>query len=45
MTETVPPESHFAGLYLDIEQYYTQKVKTHGATPLGVDWPCVPTQE
>lgn len=45
MTETVSPESHFAGLYLDIEQYYTQKVKTHGATPLGVDWPCGPTQE
>lgn len=45
MTGTVSPESHFAELYSDIEQYYTQKVKNHGATPLGVDWPCLPTQE
>lgn len=32
-------------LLADVEQYYTQKVTTHGATPLGVDWSCVPTQE
>lgn len=45
MTVAVAIENSLAGLYLNIEQYYTQKVKTHGATPLGVDWPCLPTQE
>jgi SAM-dependent methyltransferase len=25
--------------------YYTRKVSRHGATPLGVDWSCVPSQE
>jgi len=34
-----------AELYSDIEQYYSQKLKAHGATPLGVAWPCQPTQE
>lgn len=34
-----------AGLLAGIGQYYDQKIGTHGATPLGVDWPCVPTQE
>ena len=38
-------DDHLAGLYADIERYYTHKVTTHGATPLGVDWPCMPTQE
>ena len=33
------------GLYAAIERYYTTKVTTHGPTPLGVDWPCTPTQE
>ncbi len=28
-----------------IAAYYTAKVTTFGATPLGVDWTCVPTQE
>lgn len=45
MTGAVSPEIHFAGLYLDIERYYTQKIKNHGPTPLGVDWPCLPTQQ
>lgn len=34
-----------AGLLAEVEQYYTRKVDTHGATPLGVDWSCVPTQQ
>lgn len=34
-----------AALYAGIDRYYSHKVKLHGATPLGVDWPCVPTQE
>lgn len=38
-------DGHLDGLYADIERYYTHKVTTHGATPLGVDWPCRPTQE
>ena len=28
-----------------VAQYYSKKVLTYGATPLGVDWSCVPTQE
>lgn len=32
-------------LLTEVEQYYTRKVDTHGATPLGVDWSCVPTQQ
>lgn len=39
--ERTPP----AGLYQDIERYYTRKILTHGPTPAGVDWPCMPTQE
>ncbi|MDI1338900.1 class I SAM-dependent methyltransferase [Polaromonas sp.] len=38
------PQS-LAGLQTDVERYYTQKVRTHGATALGVDWTCQPTQE
>lgn len=45
MAGSASPESHFSELYSDIEQYYSQKVKNHGPTPLGVDWPCLPTQE
>ncbi len=29
----------------DVEQYYSKKILAYGATPLGVDWSCVPTQE
>lgn len=32
-------------VHAGIERYYTQKVKQHGATPFGVDWTCVPSQE
>ena len=28
-----------------IAAYYSRKIQTYGATPLGVDWRCVPTQE
>ncbi len=34
-----------AELYDSIEGYYSRKVARYGATPLGVDWSCVPTQE
>jgi hypothetical protein len=27
-----------------VEQYYTQRLRRFGPTPLGVDWSCVPTQ-
>jgi len=45
MNEIAPLANEFAGLYSDIGRYYTEKVNTHGATPWGVDWPCLPTQE
>lgn len=32
-------------VHADIEAYYSRKVVRYGATPLGVDWSCVPTQE
>lgn len=32
-------------VYESINSYYTQRVSRYGATPLGVDWSCVPTQE
>ncbi|SFM87695.1 class I SAM-dependent methyltransferase [Variovorax sp. OV329] len=32
-------------LLASIGGYYSEKVREHGATPLGVDWSCVPTQE
>lgn len=34
-----------AAVYTGISDYYTAKVSKFGATPLGVDWTCVPTQE
>lgn len=39
------PQDFLGPLLAGIEQYYTRKVTTHGATPLGADWSCVPTQE
>ena len=32
-------------VYETIENYYTTKVSKYGATPLGVDWTCIATQE
>lgn len=29
----------------DVGAYYGQRLRLYGATPLGVDWSCVPTQE
>ncbi|QDL36184.1 class I SAM-dependent methyltransferase [Rhodoferax sediminis] len=34
-----------AAVHAAIARYYTDMVQTHGATPHGVDWTCVPTQE
>jgi SAM-dependent methyltransferase len=34
-----------APVYADIAGYYTAKVRTYGATPLGVDWTCEATQQ
>jgi SAM-dependent methyltransferase len=45
MTGSLHAGDHLAQLYRDVEQYYSRKIKTHGATPLGVAWPCQPTQE
>jgi SAM-dependent methyltransferase len=41
MTLNRPLEAVYSG----IRAYYTDKVQKHGATPRGVDWTCVPTQE
>ena len=38
-----PPE--LAAVQADIEAYYSRKMLRYGATPLGVDWSCVPTQQ
>ena len=45
MTGAVLSENSFTELHADIRQYYSQKIQRHGPTPLGVDWPCQPTQE
>lgn len=45
MTGSLHAGDHLAELYLDVERYYSRKIKAHGATPLGVAWPCQPTQE
>jgi SAM-dependent methyltransferase len=45
MTGSLRAGDHLAELYLDIDRYYSGKIKAHGATPLGVAWPCQPTQE
>lgn len=45
MTGTPATESLLAGVHSAIEGYYSTKIRTHGATPCGVDWSCAPTQE
>jgi SAM-dependent methyltransferase len=34
-----------AAVHAGIADYYTGKIRKFGATPLGVDWTCVPTQQ
>jgi len=34
-----------SALHSEVERYYTQRVRAHGASPRGVDWSCLPTQE
>jgi SAM-dependent methyltransferase len=38
-------QKSLAGLLAEVGQYYSRKIDTYGATPLGVDWSCAPTQE
>ena len=46
MPPDMPPETFALDELLgDVAQYYSRKVLAHGATPLGVDWSCLPTQE
>lgn len=45
MTTAPSPSKRLDSLHAEIERYYTHKVLTHGATALGVDWACQPTQE
>jgi SAM-dependent methyltransferase len=35
----------FQDLHAEVERHYSGTVARHGATALGVDWTCVPTQE
>ena len=42
---TATAEAPLADLHAAIAEYYTDKVTRFGATPHGVDWTCVPTQE
>ncbi len=43
---TAPPSQNpLEGLLAEVGQYYSRKIDTYGATPLGVDWSCVPTQQ
>lgn len=44
MTATFSQNS-LEGLLTEVRQYYSRKIDTYGATPLGVDWSCVPTQQ
>ena len=45
MTIRPVPDPLLDGVHAEIARYYTAKISRHGATPLGVDWTCVPTQE
>ena len=38
-------ERRLAEVYAGIERYYSARVTKYGATPPGVDWTCIPTQE
>lgn len=45
MTGRLSADDPLAGLYAGIDRYYSHKVRRHGPTPSGVDWPCLRTQE
>lgn len=36
--------SELEDVYRKVAQYYTQKLRRFGPTPMGVDWSCMPTQ-
>jgi SAM-dependent methyltransferase len=42
MTSCSPSE--LEDVYRKVAQYYTQKLRRFGPTPMGVDWSCMPTQ-
>ena len=35
----------FGAVRCRVDEYYADRIARHGATPLGVDWSCAPTQE
>lgn len=45
ITKASSPDPRLTSVHAGIERYYTDKVMTHGATALGADWTCRPTQE
>ena len=40
-----PDDGGLAAVRAGISDYYTARIRKFGATPLGVDWTCQPTQE
>lgn len=44
MTEIASPQP-LETLLAEVGHYYTRKIGIYGATPLGVDWSCEPTQQ
>jgi SAM-dependent methyltransferase len=45
MNRSLDAHLQLADVYAGIDHYYSAKLEKYGATPLGVDWSCVPTQE
>lgn len=45
VTRDTSSDSEFRTVYQVVEGYYTSTLALHGATPLGVDWSCGPTQD
>lgn len=41
----VPAPRELDGIYASIREYYSTCIKTHGATPRGVDWESLATQQ
>jgi SAM-dependent methyltransferase len=42
---SIRSDGRLAKIHASIKRYYTELLSTHGATPRGVDWTCVATQE
>jgi len=45
LAEPSTADKELRRVYLAVEAYYTARVSEHGATPRGVDWTCLATQQ